>query len=123
MLNKHMIVKDSYSNVNQILADPNLQFSVGCIIPQSLGSAKAGTPIKVDLSNTSTPVIKPNGSTTSANAVLLHDVDLSHGQTNGTALLFGFVNLSKIDSTTKALIKTCFTASDMIGGVTFIELG
>ena len=123
MLNKHMIVKEGYSNVNQILADPNLQFSVGCVIPQSLGNAKAGTPIKVDLSNVSTPVIKPDGSTTSANAVLLHDVDLSHGQTNGTALLFGFVNLSRIDSTTKALIKTCYTASNVIGGITFIELG
>lgn len=123
MLNKHMIVKDSYNNVNQILVDPNLQFSIGCIVSQNLGSAKAGTPIKVDLSNISTPVIKPDGSTVSANAVLLHDVDLSHGQTNGTALLFGFVNLSRIDSTTKSLIKTNFTTSDAIGGITFIELG
>lgn len=123
MLNKHMVIKDSYSNVNQILADPSLQFSVGCIVPQNLGSAKAGTPIKVDLSNISTPIVKPDGSTTVANAVLLHDVDLSHGQTNGTALLFGFVNLSKIDSATKELIKECLTASGVIGGVTFIELG
>lgn len=123
MLNKHMIIKNSYNNVNQILVDPNLQFSIGCIIPQDLGKAKAGTPIKVDLSNVSTPVEKPDGSTTPANAVLLHDVDLSHGQTNGTALLFGFVNLSRIDSATKELIKTCFTASNAIGGVTFVELG
>lgn len=122
MLNKHMIIKDSYSNVNQILADPSLQFSVGCIVPQNLGNAKAGTPIKVDLLNVSKPVVKPNGSTVLANAVLLHDVDLSHGQTNGTALLFGFVNLSRIDSATKELIKTSFTASNTIGGVTFIEL-
>lgn len=123
MLNKHMITKDSYGNVEQILADPSLQFSVGCVVPQDLGSAKAGTPIKVDLSNISTPVKKPDGSTVLANAVLLHDVDLSHGQTNGTALLFGFVNLSRIDSTTKALIETCITASNVIGGVTFVELG
>lgn len=123
MLNKHMIIKNSYGNVNQILADPNLQFSVGCVVPQNLGSGKAGTPIKVDLSNTSTPVMKPDGSTVSANAVLLHDVDLSKGQANGTALLFGFVNLSRIDSETKALIKACFTASNAIGGVTFVELG
>lgn len=123
MLNKHMINKDSYSNVNQILADPSLQFSVGCVVPQNLGNNKAGTPIKIDLSNTSSPVVKPDGSKVSANAVLLHDVDLSHGQTNGTALLFGFVNLSRIDSTTKSLIKACFTASNAIGEITFIELG
>lgn len=123
MLNKHMIIKESYSNVNQILADPNLQFSIGCIVPQSLGNAKAGTPIKVDLSDVSKPAVKPNGSTVLANAVLLHDVDLSQGKANGTALLFGFVNLSRIDSTTKALIEKCFTTSNVIGGITFIELG
>lgn len=123
MLNKHMIIKDNYGNVNQILADPSLQFSVGCIVPENFGNAKAGTPIKVNLSNISTPVVKPDGSEVSANAVLLHDVDLSHGKTNGTALLFGFVNLSRIDSITKAAIKTCLTESNTIGGITFIELG
>lgn len=123
MLNKHMIIKESYSNVNQILADPNLQFSVGCIIPQGLGNSKAGTPINIDLTNLTQPAKKPDGSTIQANAVLLHDVDLSHGQTNGTALLFGFVNLSRIDSTTKALIETSYTSTDMVGGVKFIKLG
>lgn len=123
MLNKHMIIKDSYSNVNQILADPSLQFSVGCIIPQDLGNSKAGTPINIDLTNLTQPVKKPDGSTIQANAVLLHDVDLSHGQTNGTALLFGFVNLSRIDSTTKALIESNYTSVDMVGGVKFIKLG
>lgn len=123
MLNKHMIVKDSYGNVNQILADPNLQFSVGCVIPQNLGNSKAGTPINIDLTNLTQPANKPDGSAIQANAVLLHDVDLSHGQTNGTALLFGFVNLSRIDSTTEALIKTNYTSTDMVGGVKFIKLG
>lgn len=123
MLNKHMIIKDSYGNVNQILADPSLQFSVGCIIPQNLGNSKAGTPINVDLTNLTQPAHKPDGSTIQANAVLLHDVDLSHGQANGTALLFGFVNLSRIDPTTEALIKSNYTSTDMVGGVKFIKLG
>lgn len=123
MLNKHMIIKDSYGNVNQILADPSLQFSVGCIIPQNLGNSKAGTPININLADLTQPVNKPDGSTIQANAVLLHDVDLSHGQTNGTALLFGFVNLSRIDSTTEALIESNYTSTDMVGGVKFIKLG
>lgn len=123
MLNKHMITKDSYGNVNQILVDPSLQFSVGCIIPQNLGNSKAGTPINIDLTNLAHPANKPDGSTIQANAVLLHDVDLSHGQTNGTALLFGFVNLSRIDPTTEALIKSNYTSTDMVGGVKFIKLG
>lgn len=123
MLNKHMIIKDSYSNVNQILADPSLQFSIGCIIPQNLGNSKAGTPINIDLTNLTQPVKKPDGSAIQANAVLLHDVDLSHGQTNGTALLFGFVNLSRIDATTEALIESSYTSTNMVGGVKFIKLG
>lgn len=123
MLNKHMIIKDSYGNVNQILADPSLQFSVGCIIPQSLGNSKAGTPINIDLTDLTKPVKKPDGSTIQANAVLLHDVDLSHGQTNGTALLFGFVNLSRIDSKTEGLIEEICASTDMVGGVKFIKLG
>ena len=123
MLNKHMIIKDSYGNVNQILVDPSLQFSVGCVIPQSLGNSKAGTPINIDLTNLAQPAKKPDGSTIQANAVLLHDVDLSHGQTNGTALLFGFVNLSRVDSTTEALIKSNYTSTDMVGGVKFVKLG
>lgn len=123
MLNKHMIIKDSYGNVNQILADPSLQFSVGCIIPQNLGNSKAGTPINIDLTDLTQPAKKPDGSTIQANAVLLHDVDLSHEQTNGTALLFGFVNLSRIDSTTETLIKSNCTSTGMVGGVKFIKLG
>lgn len=123
MLNKHMIIKDSYGNVNQILADPSLQFSVGCIVPQELGDSKAGTPINIDLTNLTQPVKKPQGSTIEANAVLLHDVDLSHGQTNGTALLFGFVNLSRIDSSTRALIESNCASTHTIGGVKFIKLG
>lgn len=123
MLNKSTIIKESYSNVNQILADPNLQFSVGCIIPKDLENAKAGTPISIDLTNLTRPVNKPNGTTACANAVLLHDVDSSHGQTNGVALIFGFVNLSRIDSETQMLIKSNYTSTNMVGGVNFIELG
>lgn len=40
------------------------------------------------------------------NAVLLHDVDVTGGKNNGTALIFGFVNLNRIDSTTKSALNT-----------------
>lgn len=119
MLNKHMIIKDNYSNVNQILADPSLQFSVGCIVPQNLGNSKAGTPIYVDLSNINVACKKVDNTATFANAVLLHDVDLSHGQTNGTALIFGFVDLNKVDTTTQSLLKT---ALDTYGATNLITL-
>lgn len=121
MLNKHMIIKDSYSNVNQILADPNLQFSVGCVIPQDLGNGKAGTPININLTNLTQPVKKPDNSTIQANAVLLHDVDLSHGQTNGTALIFGFVDLNKVDTTTQTLLKTALSTDGATKLITLVN--
>jgi hypothetical protein len=121
MLNKHMIIKDSYNNVNQILADPNLQFSIGCIIPQNLGNGKAGTPIYVDLSNINVVCKKVDNTVTFANAVLLHDVDLSHGQTNGTALIFGFVDLNKVDTTTQTLLKKALSTDGATKLITLVN--
>ena len=60
MLNRDGIQKVSYGNSTQILANVDLQASVGCRVPQSLVAeadangkkiAKAGTPIVVDFSN------------------------------------------------------------------------
>lgn len=121
MLNKHEIIKDSYSNVNQILADPNLQFSVGCIIPKNLGNSKAGTPIYVDLSDINATCKKVDNTAIFANAVLLHDVDLSHGQTNGTALIFGFVDLNKVDTTTQTLLKTALSTDGATKLITLVN--
>lgn len=126
MLKKHMIIKESYSNANQILADPSLQFSVGCVIPTSVGSTnalvKAGTPIYVDLTNINNSCKKVDNTTVFANAVLLHDVDLSKGQSNGTALIFGFVDLNKVDTTTQTLLKTALSTDGATKLITLVNL-
>lgn len=109
MLNKSGIIKADYATPKQILADPNLQFSVGCLVPADIGDAKAGTPICIDLSNINVACKKVDNKATFANAVLLHDVDVSNGQTNGTALIFGFVDLNKIDTATQTLLKTALS--------------
>lgn len=106
MLNKSGIIKAECATPKQILADPTLQFSVGCLVPADIENTKAGTPIYVDLSNINVACKKVDNTATFANAVLLHDVDVSNGQTNGTALIFGFVDLNKIDTTTQTLLKT-----------------
>lgn len=110
MLNRSGITKTSYSNIKQILANVELQSSVGCIVPQSLGVevgsrkiAKAGTPVNIDLMNLNNAVTKPAAAAGEAtevpmNAVLLHDVDVTAGTANGTALIFGFVNLNRVDA-------------------------
>lgn len=126
MLNKSGIIKADYATPVQILADPNLQFSVGCIVPVSVGStstlAKAGTPVYVDLSNINVVCKKVDNTATFANAVLLHDVDLSHGQTNGTALLFGFVDLNKVDTTTQTSLKKALSTDGATKLITLVNL-
>lgn len=128
MLNKSGITKNSYMNVRQILFDVDKQTSVGCVVPQSLGVAvgtskiaKAGTPIKVDLNNLQADVVKANGST-AMNAVLLHDVDVTAGKANGTALIFGFVNVNRCDSDVQSLIATAAGATGVSPLIVFAKL-
>ena len=236
MLNRDGITTASYGNTTQILANVDLQASVGCIVPQSLVPeadangkkiAKAGTPIVVnfenlqadvaasvgptlgvftlqittafaadevltidgvnytckatesvsdkqfaganaaaqvtsllkmvttekydvaavsgatdklgftqkvvDVSDTSGPTVSKTSSTgaigsvtktetpdagTTANAVLLHDVDVTVSKANGTALYFGVVNINRLDVNTQAKV---VPGVNTIGAVTFIK--
>lgn len=121
MLNKSGITKTDYTTPKQILADPSLQFSVGCLVPADIGNTKAGTPIYVDLSNINVACKKVDNTATFANAVLLHDVDVSNGQTNGTALIFGFVDLNKVDTTTQNLLKTALSTDGATKLITLVN--
>lgn len=129
MLNKDGIRKTTYGAPRQILANVEHQYGVGCIVPQSLGVevegkgklAKAGTPINIDLTDTLTEVSavaagKP------MNAVLLHDVDVTDGSANGSALVFGFVNLNRVETDVADKI----TAAQAVDGasplLTFVKL-
>lgn len=205
MLNRDGISKKTYGAPTQILANVELQESVGCIVPQSLVDsadangkkiAKAGTPIFINLMSRQTPVSEPGdvaasataavsgtgitaaavvaatfstavsgasgtyafeydgtstkwylgdteatlntygitptgtpadgdkitvtftaAATVSANAVLLHDVDVTAGAANGTALIFGFVNVNRLD----ASVVTAIGAATSFGGVTLLK--
>lgn len=125
MLNRSGITKTDYTAPKQILADPSLQFSVGCLVPTSVvdsaTTAKAGTPIHVDLNNINTACKKVDNRTVFANAVLLHDVDLSNGQANGTALIFGFIDLSKVDATTQTLLKASLSNDSATKLITLVN--
>lgn len=118
MLNKDGINKKKYAAPIQILANVEHQFSVGCRVPKTLGVdigdgtliAKAGTPITVDLKDTSKDVV---AGTTTCNAVLLHNVDVTKGVANGTALIWGFVNLNCLESDVVTKL-TAVTNSSMV---------
>lgn len=127
MLNRSGITKTSLAATKQILANVDLQSSVGCIVPQTLGVAvgskkiaKAGTPIKIDLMNLQTAAVKADGAT-ALNAVLLHDVDVTDGNANGTALIFGFVNVNRVDSDVVTAITTAVAADGASQKITFMK--
>lgn len=127
MLNRSGITKTTLTATKQILANVELQSSVGCVVPQTLGVAvgtnkiaKAGTPIKIDLMNIKNPVAKADG-TTAMNAVLLHDVDVTSGAANGTALIFGFVNVNRVDSDVATAITAAVGAAGASKQITFMK--
>lgn len=126
MLNQTGVRKETYGNTNQILFAVEHQVSMGVVVSKTLGVAegtkkvvKAGTPLtgNLDARTTAFTAATAGSSTEASNAVgvLLHDVDVTTGDANGTLLLFGFVNTNRIDATTKAkLTDTVKAAMPMI---------
>lgn len=109
MLNRSGITKTTYTAPRQILANVELQSSVGCVVPTTLGVAvgskkiaKAGTPVVVDLMNLTAPATA--ATTTNITGVLLHDVDVTEAAANGTVLIFGFVNVNRVETDVAAKI-------------------
>ena len=127
MFNRDGVTKSTFTATRQILANVMLQSSVGCIVPDTLGVAvgskkiaKAGTPIRIDLLNLQTAAQKADGAT-AMNAVLLHDVDVTTGNANGTALIFGFVNVNRVDADVAALITAAAGNADASKLLTFMK--
>ena len=126
MLNQTGVRKETYGNTNQILFAVEHQVSIGVVVSKALGVAegtkkvvKAGTPLtgNLDARTTAFTAATAGSSTEASNAVgvLLHDVDVTTGDANGTLLLFGFVNTNRVDATTKAkLTDTVKAAMPMI---------
>lgn len=113
MHNNTGVKKETYGNVQQILFAVEHQVSVGIVVDETCGVAqtngrkiaKAGTPVTGDLDKRTvafTPAT--TGVSTNVIGVLLHDVDVTAGDNNGTLLLFGFVNTNRLDETTKGKI-------------------
>lgn len=113
MFNNTGIMKETYGQKNQILFAVEHQVSMGIVVDKTCGIAengrkiaKAGTPVTGNLDARTTAFTLATTTTGASNAVgiLLHDVDVTDDDNNGTILLFGFVNTNRIDETTKAKI-------------------
>lgn len=134
MLNKSGITKTTLTAPKQILANVELQASVGCIVPTALGVtvgtrkiAKAGTPINIDLLNLQTVVKAPvaaagDDPAIPMNAVLLHDVDVTAGSANGTALYFGIVNVNRVEASVASAITAALAIDGASPLLTFCKL-
>lgn len=118
---------ESAVNVNQILFYTDPQVSVGVVVDDAASVTengrkvvKAGTPLSGDLAARNTAFVKAADTTNPATGVLLHDVDVTDGDNNGTLLVFGFVNLERLDTATAALI-TEKRKTELAGKVTFLK--
>lgn len=115
MFNNTNIKQEKYGSGTQILFAIEHQVSMGIVVDETAGItengrkiAKAGTPLKGSLDNRTEAFLPASAGSASAQSdavgILLHDVDVTAGDNNGTLLIFGFVNTNRIDETTKAKI-------------------
>ena len=127
MLNRSGVTKVTGTAPTQILGDVNFQSSIGIIVGSTVTNTKtvdgrkivpAGVPLHVDPANLQTPAVTADDSTNKANVILLHDVDITDGNANGTGLVMGIVNYDRLDSVAKAL----FEPGDSVSGVFCISL-
>lgn len=116
-------------NPKQILYATEPQVSIGCIVGNAGVAAdasgrkiiQAGTPVggatsALEARDTVLTVTNAAESGKNAQGVLLQDVDVTDGNANGTLLIFGFVNLDRIEPTIDAAAKTALS-----GKVTFLK--
>lgn len=127
MLNQSGIQKTVGSAPVQILFNVQNQMSVGVKIAQNFAGAvtengrkivKAGTPLTGDLAARGTNFTAAGAS--DAVGILLHDVDVTDYDANCSLLIWGFVNLDRIDATTAAKI-TAGVKTALAGKVWFLK--
>lgn len=129
MLNQSGIKKTTGAAPVQILFNVQNQMSVGIKLAKNFTGAvtengrkivKAGTPLNGDLTARGTAFVAAADTTAPAVGILLHDVDVTDADANATLLIWGFVNLSRVDSTTAALI-TANRKTELAGKVWFLK--
>ena len=127
MLNQTGVRKESATVPNQILFNVQNQVSVGIVVAQSVAPTanaegkrivKAGTPVTGNLRARTTAFTAATA--TAVQGVLLHDVDVTKGAANATLLIWGFVNINRLDTATRALITTQIETL-LNGKITFLN--
>lgn len=134
MLNRTGIKKETFGAPVQILFNVQNQVSVSIKVAKAAGTddgsrtiVKAGTPLSGDLTTRGTAFVAAaaesqsgKGDGKKAVGVLLHDVDVTDGAANGTLLIWGFVNLNRLDTSTQTKI-TALVKEELAGSVWFLK--
>lgn len=127
MLNRTGIKRETAGAPVQILFNVQNQMSVSIRVDDAVAVTengrklvKAGTPLNGDLTARNTAFKAAADTTAPAVGVLLHDVDVTDGDANGSLLIWGFVNLDRLDTATAALI-TANRKSELAGRVWFLK--
>nr|DAK02428.1 MAG TPA: Head decoration protein [Caudoviricetes sp.] len=128
MFNRPGIKKETLAAPQQILFNVQNQMSVPILVDKTMASVtvdgrkvvKAGTPLSGDLTARGTAFKAAVDTSAPAVGVLLHDVDITDNNANGTLLIWGFVNLDRLDSATAALI-TATRKTELAGRVWFLK--
>lgn len=132
MFNNTGITKVTGAASVQILFNVQNQMSVSIVVDDAYSVTRdgkkivpAGTPLSGDLTARDTAFVQAKDATAAGNdgkaatGVLLHDVDVTNGDNNGTLLIWGFVDLNKLDTTTAALITA--TRKSEMKNITFLK--
>lgn len=132
MLNQTGIKKTTATAPVQILFNVQNQMSVSILVDKNITPItvdgrkiiKAGTPLAGDLTDRSKTFVAPVAAAESVTAkpavgVLLHDVDVTDGDANGSLLIWGFVNLSRLDTATAT--KLTGSKADLDGKVWLLK--
>lgn len=135
----NMVETKSYgAPQKQILLADELAFTLGAQIGNTGVTAKdgkkiikAGTPLKGDWLDRDTAFVVATTTTSgegasttqtsNANAVLLHDVDVTNGDVNGTVISVGHIDMLKLDSDVQSLITAPVIAALKAEGIKFYK--
>lgn len=104
MLNRDDVIRREYGSDAQILFDVFNKKDVGIVVDSGVTAeminnraiVRAGTLLTGDMTNRITPFTEAAADGSDAKGVLLHDVDVTEGNTNGTLLEWGWVNLDRL---------------------------
>lgn len=130
MLNNPTVKRQSYGNVKQILVDELNSTAVSCIVSDTGVTAgsdgvkvvKAGTPVYGSLLDRSTAMTVnavttgegQSAVTTKVCGVVLHDVEVTDGPANSQIVIFGTIDVSKLETAVVTKLKAAVDDLKMV---------